>query len=454
MSPEAVWMIILLIFLISPFVFLFLWLRCRSRLKKCTAKREEIETRFSSVLDVEKETEKARLEQDRIENQIDELRSSYRDKKGVYDKLAHEVAIFDEKLAMAELGVYSPHFEFEDSETFKSHIEQVRAEQKTKVSAKTALIAGTPWEVGGSKREGKKMTNRAVKLSLRAFNNECEAAISNIRWNNANAMEKRIQRAFEQINKLNESMDIKITDGYFELKLKELWLTHEYREKQKEERDHRAEMSRLKREEERLLRDAANAEKEEAKYQKLLDQARKEAGTAVGGDATKLEAQIAELTRELDAAHAKAERAKSMAEQTRAGHIYVISNIGSFGDGVYKIGMTRRLDPTDRIRELGDASVPFLFDTHAMVYCEDAPRIEKLLHEKFDLQRVNRANGRKEFFKVSLEDIEAEIRKIEPNAEFVTGVEAQEYFETLAMNKADSAADVEGADLDQFPSDI
>jgi len=89
---------------------------------------------------------------------------------------------------MAELGVYSPHFEFEDSETFKFHIDQVRAEQKTKVSAKTALVVGTTWHVDGNKREGKKMTDRAVKLSLRAFNNECEAAISNIRWNNAITM--------------------------------------------------------------------------------------------------------------------------------------------------------------------------------------------------------------------------------------------------------------------------
>ena len=130
------------------------------------------------------------------------------------------------------------------------------------------------------------MADRAVRLSLRAFNNECDAALSNIRWNNANAMEKRIQRAYEQIDKLNETLDIKINPAYFQLKMKELWLTHEYREKQKEERDHKAEMNRLKREEERLLKDLAVAEKDEANYQALLDKAKAEAAQSVwdGGD--------------------------------------------------------------------------------------------------------------------------------------------------------------------------
>ena len=141
-----------------------------------------------------------------------------------------------------------------------------------------------------------------------------------------------------------------------------------------------------------------------------------------------------------------------MAEQTRAGHIYVISNIGSFGEGIYKIGMTRRLEPMDRVRELGDASVPFLFDTHAMIYCEDAPSVEKALHNSFDKRRVNRANERKEFFRVSLEDIETEIRKVDPDADFSTGIEAQEYHETLEVIKAENQTLEEVSDA--FPAVI
>ena len=466
MSAQDVAVIAFLSLVLLPIILLVLWLRTRSRLKKCSAEYqnieerftkcsaecEKLEERFSSVIDIEQEILSVTEKRREVEKTIQELRLDYAEKRKIYGELVKEVAIYNETIALAQLGIYSPHFEFTDSDQFKAHIELVRAEQKAMVSAKTAIEAHTDWEVGGSKREGTKMTERAVRLSLRAFNNECDAALSNVRWNNVNAMEKRIQRAYEQINKLNETLNIEINRTYFELKMKELWLTHEYREKQKEERDHKAEMNRLKREEERLQRDLAAAEKDETRYQTLLEKAKAEAARAAGMDATKYEAQIAELTKELNTAHAKAERAKSMAEQTRAGHIYVISNIGSFGEGVFKIGMTRRLEPLERVRELGDASVPFLFDVHAIIYCEDAPSVEKRMHSAFDKHRVNRANGRKEFFKVLPERVEAEIRKIDPGADFISGVEAQEYFETLAMIKAEAQA-VEVAP-EVFPAEL
>ena len=128
-------------------------------------------------------------------------------------------------------------------------------------------------------------------------------------------------------------------------------------------------------------------------------------------------------------------RAKSMAEQTRAGHVYVLSNIGSFGDEMIKIGMTRRLEPNERVKELGDASVPFRFDTHAMIYTEDAPKMEKELHRVFDSKRVNLINRRKEFFFVSLEEVRKAILKLDPNASFVSNREAREYMETLSIRK-------------------
>lgn len=447
MTPEQTSLLIGLTVLLLPVVFLLLWLRTRSRLKGCKqeseqirAERDQLVNRFAPVLDIEKEIEEVRLNKARVDLEIDKLRQAYAEKKKVYDRLLEEAAIFDEKIGLAQLGIYSPHFEFSDSEKFKDQIQEVRAKQKALVSAKTAIESRTDWTVGGSKREGQKMTGRAIRLSLRAFNNECESALANTRWNNVTAMEKRIQRAYDQINSLNETLKIKINPKFLDLKLEELWLTHEYREKQKEERDHKAEMARLKREEERLLKDAKEAEKEEGRYQKLLSEAVEEAAMTVGPNSSEYEAQIAELTRELELAHEKSERARSMAEQTRAGHIYIISNIGSFGEGIHKIGMTRRLDPADRVRELGDASVPFLFDTHAMIYCEDAPSMEKALHEAFDARRVNKANTRKEFFKISLREIETAVRKFSPDAEFITDIEAQEFHETMAMIRQNAEA--------------
>jgi hypothetical protein len=150
--------------------------------------------------------------------------------------------------------------------------------------------------------------------------------------------------------------------------------------------------------------------------------------------------QIKKLERDLADAHAKFERAQAMAEKTRSGYVYIVSNIGSFGEDVVKIGLTRRLDPADRIRELGDASVPFIFDTHAIIYSDDAPALERALHNDFDKARVNASNYRKEFFRVSISDVEAAVKRLAPGAAFFRDIEAQEYQETLARRQAALAA--------------
>lgn len=142
----------------------------------------------------------------------------------------------------------------------------------------------------------------------------------------------------------------------------------------------------------------------------------------------------------LEEAHAKFERAQAMAEKTKSGYVYIISNIGSFGDDVVKIGLTRRLDPVDRVRELGDASVPFTFDTHAIIYSDDAPALERALHKEFEAVRINAQNFRKEFFRTHIEEVEAAVTRLAPGAPFFRDVEAQDYRETLARRNATLAA--------------
>ncbi|RCS24542.1 GIY-YIG nuclease family protein [Phyllobacterium salinisoli] len=222
--------------------------------------------------------------------------------------------------------------------------------------------------------------------------------------------------------------------------MQELFLTHEYREKLKVEREERAELARAQKEEQKLVRDMERAEEEEARYQRLLDKARAEAERAVGPRLEAFNAQIAMLERDLEEAHAKFERAQAMAEKTKSGYVYIISNIGSFGDDVVKIGLTRRLDPADRVRELGDASVPFTFDTHAIIYSDDAPALERALHREFEGVRINAQNFRKEFFRARIEDVEAAVTRLAPGAPFFRDVEAQDYRETLARRNAALAA--------------
>lgn len=395
-----------------------------------------IETRFKDVLDLDAEAASLRAQNQQEVFQIEQLRASYAEKKVVYDRLLKEVAIFDEKLAFAEMGVYEPHFDYTDSEEYKQNIETVRTAQKQMVSLKTAVVCPTAWTVDGSTAKGQTMTNGNIKLTLRAFNNECDAAIANTRWSNVNAMEKRMGNALIQINKLNESNRVFITEEYVKLKFQELFLTHEYREKLKAEREERAELARAQKEEQKLIRDMERAEEDEARYQRLLDKAKTEAERAVGPKLEAFNAQIEMLERDLAEARAKVERAQAMAEKTRSGYVYIISNVGSFGGDVVKIGLTRRLDPADRIRELGDASVPFVFDTHAIIYSDNAPTLERALHTEFEPVRVNAQNYRKEFFKATLDQVEEAVKRLAPDAPFFKDVEAQDYHETLAKRRS------------------
>ena len=156
------------------------------------------------------------------------------------------------------------------------------------------------------------------------------------------------------------------------------------------------------------------------------------ARAAHGAELEKMNAQIAVLQQQLDEAKAK-ERAISQAQLTKAGYVYVISNVGSFGENVFKIGMTRRLEPQERVDELGDASVPFQFDVHAMIYHENAPELESRLHQVFERNRVNKINPRKEFFRVSLDEIETVARQYKADVSFTKIAEAKEYRQSLAM---------------------
>ncbi len=417
------------------------------------SKREALEERFSGVLDIEKEIRDLTASKTELERSTEQVRSNYKAKKMIFDRLKSEMAVYDDRLSFAELGVYEPHFEFQDSESYKEAIKEVRARQKTMVSAKKAVTCDIEWTLDGSKSKGKTMTGRNIRLALRAFNNECEAAIANTRWNNVNAMEKRIGNARVQIDKLNESNRIVIEQPYIDLKLEELWLTHEYRERLKIEKDERAEASRLAREEAKLLKEAAAAQKKEAEYQALLDKARAEAGLATSNEIDAANMRVAELEQQLEEARERNERAQSMAEKTKSGYVYIISNIGSFGEDVIKIGMTRRLEPYDRVRELGDASVPFLFDTHAMIYSDDAPALEKTLHAEYENRRVNTANYRKEFFQVTVDEVEEAVKRLAPEADFFRDIEAQEFHETVAKRKQ-VAEQMEVEKAIEFPDEI
>ena len=222
----------------------------------------------------------------------------------------------------------------------------------------------------------------------------------------------------------------------------EIELAYERARRFEEERARQAEIKAQMREEERVQREAERAVREAEREAAQKKRALEEAIRLLGNVHSE---QIEQLRRELAEAQARAERTKSMAEQTKVGHVYVISNIGSFGKGVFKVGLTRRLDPVERIDELGDASVPFCFDVHALIQSPDAPALECKLHQELQAYRVNKVNLRKEFFRVDLETIIRAVKKHHGTVEYEADEKALEYLETLQIER-EARGEIESLD--------
>ena len=404
------------------------------------AENSELKKKYASLIDLDKEVESKKIEIDALNNKLTELGTTYTISLATFEALQKEIDLYTDNIDIGSYGLYEPQFSFDTSEKFKEAIEANYQNQKLAIKEDNAVICNTNVTVNGNKAEGKKMTTRNKKLMLYAFNGECDGLISKVKWNTATKIKERIEKAFNDINKLGEVQTTFITEQYKNLKLEELALTYEYEQKKYDEKEEQRQIREQMREEEKAQKELERAQKEaedeEARFQKALDKARKELGSASQNEVDELNNQISSLEKKLQEAHERKERAISMAQMTKVGHIYVISNIGAFGEDVVKIGMTRRLDPLDRIKELGDASVPFHFDVHAIIYSENAPQLENELHKKFNDRRLNRINNRKEFFKASLEEIESFVKEhAGAEIEFTKVAEAREYRETLIVNK-------------------
>ncbi|HDL7645865.1 TPA: DUF4041 domain-containing protein [Yersinia enterocolitica] len=287
--------------------------------------------------------------------------------------------------------------------------------------------------------------NTAINFVLDAFNGKVDSVLAKVKHNNYGKLSQEIKDAFSLVNFNGGAFrDAKITDTFLQARLNELkWavavneLIQMEKEEQRQIKEQLREEERARREYEKAIKDA---EKEEKLIQQAIEQATKNLQAANDEQRVALERQLEELQKKYEEAEAKNQRAISMAQQTRAGHVYIISNIGSFGENVFKIGMTRRLEPMDRVKELGDASVPFSFDVHAMIYSEDAPSLENELHKEFKESQVNKVNPRKEFFNVSLSEIKALIDSMNIETHWTLKAEAHEYRESLALaNEMNSA---------------
>nr|WP_232574673.1 DUF4041 domain-containing protein [Photobacterium carnosum] len=334
-----------------------------------------------------------------------------------------------------------PQYLYETSNRFAEEIKDVRQQQKDMIKGKTAITFPESTLISNDKSFNNKILNGQVRLMLTAFNIECDLLIGKVSPSSFGRTLERIEKLANTLEKSAATLECGFDINYIELKFEECKLQYQYTLKKQEEISEQKLIKEQIREEQRAIREyekeIADAEKEEKMYRNLLDKAQRELAEATEQDRSAMELRIAILEQQLAEAEAKEERAKSMAEQTRKGHVYVISNIGSFGEDVYKIGLTRRLEPMDRVKELGDASVPFPFDVHAMIYTDDAPGLETALHREFNSKRVNAVNLRKEFFNVDLASIQEAVEKIVGiEAEFKITALAEDYYESLRLSEA------------------
>lgn len=280
----------------------------------------------------------------------------------------------------------------------------------------------------------------AINFVIDAFNGKVDSILSKSKKDNYGKLEQQIKDAYSLVNLNGRAFkNARITPEYLAARIDELhWavIVHELRSREiEEQREIREQM----REEEKARREFEKAQREAAKEEEMLKKAMAKAqdmlSKASEEQKAKYEAQLSELSDKLHEAEEKSQRAISMAQQTKRGNVYVISNIGSFGENVYKVGMTRRLDPLDRVKELGDASVPFRFDVHAIIESDDAPALEHMLHQELALMQMNKVNPKKEFFRVALADIRSLVEKHGIAANWTMAAEAAEYRESLAIEE-------------------
>ncbi len=331
----------------------------------------------------------------------------------------------DDERVLQEVGIYNYHHPLEDAAQYRSRLAAINQSIKDAVKAGEAILASDMFTYNNSLAKGRKMTADLSKLMLRAYNAEADNCIRALRAGNVVTAKKRLDRAVEAIAKLGAMMEMRVNPRYHELRFEELELTSDYLMKKQEEKEAaREERARLREErqaEQELAAERERLDKERSHYLSALETLRLNADT----DA------IAEMERRIQDVDTAIAQNDYRVANIRAGYVYVISNPGSFGKRMVKIGMTRRLEPMDRVRELGDASVPFPFDVHALFFADDAVAVEQELHEAFAETRVNRVNTRREFFFATPTEVrEVLAQKLGALLEFTEQPEATQYLQS------------------------
>ncbi len=344
----------------------------------------------------------------------------------------------DELQTLKDSGFYSLKYKFEDIQIYREAIALLKEKQKILISN------GEEFKCSVKELEGTPIFKAIRAIALRTFNLEIENIAERVNARNYEDCYKKAVKSFENLNSHLSTFRSAIAEAYFETKVKELTVALEFEQEKIRIKEEQAELrNRIKDEEDaRLeaeeLRDKTLEAEKVASEQ--LEKAKQLLEVANEEEKAVMQEKIERLEKALQEKIEEKERAISLAQITKKGHVYIISNIGSFGDEVFKIGLTRRERPEERVRELGDASVPFQFDIHAVIRSEDAPRLENELHKILNDHRLNKVNSRKEFFKASIDMIQKACLELGHEVELTKLAEAKEFRQSLEILELKKAA--------------
>lgn len=417
--------------------------RLDSELKSLRAQHDQLLSTAKEVGALDLVTVQRRIKDEEaalaaVQTQIALTQSEVLAAKSKLQELQKQILVAEDSIELESFSLYQPKYQLTNSAEYKARLDELREDQKAGLRRLNAEIDA--FEVGAmelTKAQWTKLLKDLAKLARRSFNSEAEYCIDNVKFNNVEKMEQRIRKSFETCNKLLKVTQMWMTDRVLELKLNELYLAHEYQVKRQEEKEAARQAREDQREQEKLEREIREArakiDKERRHFTSALQKLKLRLAAAVDQqERDDLQARIDEITAQNNKLDEEEKQLDYREQNARAGYVYVISNIGAFGEGIYKIGMTRRLEPQDRVDELGDASVPFRFDVHALVFSDNAPALEAKLHTHFAAGRINKINGRKEFFRADLKEIEAVIRaNYDTVVEVVHVAPAEQYRESL-----------------------
>jgi len=330
----------------------------------------------------------------------------------------------DDEQVLQEVGIYRYHHPLEDATAYLPRLKDVEARAAALVREGHAIEKSNLFTFDNSLAKGRKMSDDLAKLMLRAYNAEAENSIRTLKLGNVHTAKKRLEASRAAIAKLGSMMAMHISDTYHDLRLEEIELTADWlMKKQEEKEEQREERARLREEarvERELKEQRAQLDKERTLLMQTIGQLR-----ASGASDADLETRLAAIDQAIVDNDYRA-------ANIRAGYVYVISNRGAFGEGVVKIGLTRRLEPSDRVHELGGASVPFRFDIHTIYFSEDAVTLEAELHRHFATRALNQANSRKEFFFATPAEVRDVLAsKVGNLLEFKDTADATEFFQSV-----------------------